>query len=135
MTVRGAVIAVTLQPADQGDTTTIQNTLLEAGETVVLLAARELEQAPEEKPQVNANGIEEVVGAKGYHSGRVVLALASVPVRSYIAEPKRGPRRWDGKTAAQKARIGNRRRVQGNYGKRRNASAGRGAAKKRSVWR
>jgi hypothetical protein len=33
----GAVIGVTLQPAGQGDTTTIRETLAEAGETVAHL--------------------------------------------------------------------------------------------------
>src|ERR1700681_2956602 len=63
----GAVIAVTLQPADQGDTTTIKETLAEAGETMAELVQWEAEQAPDEKPQVNVQGIEEVVADKGYH--------------------------------------------------------------------
>jgi transposase len=46
----GAVIAVTLQGADQGDTTTIRETLAEAGETVAHLIEREVEQAPKEEP-------------------------------------------------------------------------------------
>src|SRR5712671_5219192 len=45
----GAVIAVTVQAADQGDTTTIKETLAEAGETVAELVEREAEQAPDEK--------------------------------------------------------------------------------------
>src|SRR5499433_350117 len=42
----GAVIAVTLQPADQGDTTTIHETLAEAGEAVAELIEREAEERP-----------------------------------------------------------------------------------------
>ena len=114
----GAVIAVTLQAADQGDTTTMKETLAEAGETVERLVEREAAKTPEEKPNVNVNGVEEVVADKGYHSGPAVMALGEVPVRSYIPEPKRGPRKWDGKEAEQKAVYGNRRRVQGCYGKR-----------------
>lgn len=114
----GAVIAVTLQPADEGDATTIQETLLEAGENVVRLAERELAKAPDEKPQLNGNGIEEVVADKGYHSGPGLSALDAVPVRSYVPEPQRGRRRWEGKADQRKAVYGNRRRVQGNYGKR-----------------
>ena len=53
----GAVIAVTLQAADQGDTTTIHETLAEAGQTIAELIEREAEQAPEAKPQVHLNGI------------------------------------------------------------------------------
>src|SRR4030081_2830543 len=52
----GAVIAVTLQAADQGDTTTIKETLAEAGETVAELVEREAAQASDEKPQVNVKG-------------------------------------------------------------------------------
>ena len=65
----GAVIAVTLQAADQGDTTTIHETLAEAGEAVAELIEREAEKAPEAKPQVHVNGIKEIVTDKGYHSG------------------------------------------------------------------
>src|SRR5450432_1224675 len=114
----GAVIAVTLQAADQGDTTTMKNTLADAGETVERLVEREAQKTPEQKRKVNVNGVEEVVADKGYHSGAAVVALGQVPVRSYIPEPKRGPRKWDGKEAEQKAVYGNRRRVQGCYGKR-----------------
>jgi transposase len=62
----GAVVAVTLQEAHLGDTTTIKETLAEAGETVAELIAHEAEVAPEETPQVNLGGIEEVVADKGY---------------------------------------------------------------------
>src|SRR6266436_5123284 len=53
----GALVALTLQAADQGDTTTIQQTLEEAQ-----VAARD----------VNEHGVEEVVADKGYHSGAVL---------------------------------------------------------------
>jgi transposase len=114
----GAVVAVTLQAADQGDTTTMKETLAEAGDTVARLVEREAEKPAEEKPKVNVNGIEEVVADKGYHSGPAVMALDCVPVRSYIPEPKRGRRKWAGKEAEQKSVYGNRHRVQGCYGKR-----------------
>ena len=39
-------------------------------------------------------------------------------VRSYVAEPDRGPRNWDGKEAAKAAVYANRRRIQGERGKR-----------------
>src|SRR5712692_8769741 len=48
----GAVLAVTLQEADQGDTTTIVETLAQAGENVTELIAQEAEKAPDQKPQV-----------------------------------------------------------------------------------
>src|SRR3954468_12991964 len=56
----GALLALTLQPADAGDTTTIHKTLEEAQ-----AVAREL----------NDVGVEEVVADKGYHSGAVLTEL------------------------------------------------------------
>jgi transposase len=113
----GAVIAVTLQAADQGDTTTVLETLAEAGETVVTLIEREAAKAPEEKPQVAADGITEVVADKGYHSGQNLLLLGQAEVRTYIPEPNRGRRHWAGKAEEQQAVYANRRRVQGGHGK------------------
>jgi len=113
----GAVIAVTLQAADQGDTTTIHGTLAEAGEAVAELIEREAEKAPQTKPQVHVNGITELVTDKGYHSGPTVVALGQAAVRTYIPEPNRGRRKWDGKAEEQQAVYANRRRVQGHHGK------------------
>src|SRR5579883_2740713 len=55
----GAVVAVTLQEADKGDTTTVDVTLCEAGDTVAELAVRDAELHPDDKPKVNVEGIEE----------------------------------------------------------------------------
>ena len=74
----GAVVAVTLQGADQGDTTTLDITLSEAGMAVAEQIGREAEQRPEDQPKVNVNGIEEVVADKGYHSGAVLERLKSL---------------------------------------------------------
>src|SRR3954453_12666905 len=113
----GAVIAVTLQAADQGDTTTIHETLAEAGEAVAGLIEREVEKAPEAEPQVHLNGIMEIVADKGYHSGKTVMALQQVEARSYLPEPARGRRKWEGKAEEQRAVYANRRRVRGSHGK------------------
>jgi transposase len=113
----GAVVAVTLQAADLGDTTTIHETLAEAGEAVTDLMAREAAQAPEAEPQVYVNGISEVVADKGYHSGPTVMAVEQSQVRTYIPEPKRS-RNWEGKAEEQRAVYRNRRRVSGRHGKR-----------------
>jgi transposase len=111
----GAVLAVTLQPADQGDTTTIVETLAEAGENVADLIARE---AAEAVPGVNREGIEEVVGDKGYHSGAALVRMKESGVRTYIPEKKQaGKRHWIGKKDKQRAVYANRQRISGNYGK------------------
>src|SRR5271169_5697800 len=114
----GAVVAVTLQGADQGDTTTLEETLSEAGMAVAELVGREAELRPHDKPKVNVHGIEELVADKGYHSGAVVERVKSYEVRSYIPEKQQaGRRNWQGKQAEQQAVYQNRRRVRGGYGK------------------
>src|ERR1700723_3504933 len=85
----GALLAVTLQGADQGDTTTIHQTLAEAGEAVAELMEHEAVMAPAEEPKVHLGGIEEVVADKGYHSGAVLRALHESECRTYIPEPDR----------------------------------------------
>jgi transposase len=114
----GAVVAVTLQGADEGDTTTLDQTLCEAGFAVAEQIGREAELRPGDKPKVNVNGIEELVTDKGYHSGAVVQRMKSYKVRSYIPEKQQtGLRNWAGKQAEQQAVYANRRRVRGEYGK------------------
>jgi transposase len=99
----GALLAVTLQPADAGDTHTLGQTLEEAQS-----AARQIEQAE----------VPEVVADKGYHSGPALTDLHQQGVRSYIPEPDRGRRHWDGegKAEEQKRTYENRRRVKGDRG-------------------
>jgi transposase len=101
----GALLAMTLQPADQGDTTTIHQTLEGAQ-----AAARE----------VNDQGVEEVVADKGYHSGPVLTELHGEEVGSYISELDRARRKWqgEGKAEEQKRTYENRRRVRGERNKR-----------------
>ena len=114
----GAVVAVTLQEADKGDTATLDQTLCEAGETVAELAGREAKLHPHATPKVNLKSIEEMVADKGYHSGAVLERVQDLQVRSYIPErQQKGQRKWAGKAGQQQAVYANRRRVQGNYGK------------------
>jgi transposase len=114
----GAVVAVTLQGADQGDTKTLDETLSDAGMAVAELVGREATLRPEDKPNVNVQGIEEVVADKGYHSSAAVKRVKGYGVRSYIPEKQqKGRRRWAGKAEEQQAVYQNRRRVQGAYGK------------------
>src|ERR1700692_2646685 len=98
----GAVVAVTLQAADLGDTTTMQQTLKEAQANAAL---------------VNERGVEETVADKGYHSNQVLVDLHAAGIRTYIPEPERGPRRWDGKEKEQQQVYANRRRTSGRRGK------------------
>jgi transposase len=99
----GALMAITLAPANEGDTTTVHKTLAEA-ETV----ARE----------IHPLGVEELVADKGYHSGETLKTLHDGGVRSYLPEPARGKRNWEGKAVEQKRTYENRRRTRGSRGKR-----------------
>ena len=98
----GAIVAVTLQAADQGDTTTVQETLKEAQGNAKL---------------VNERGVEELVADKGYHSGPALMTMHGESVRTYIPEPDRGRRKWQGRQTEQERVYANRRRVQGRRGK------------------
>ena len=110
----GAIVAVTVQDASDGDTATLPETLIMAAEQV-------------EAVQPNGVGVEEVVADKGYHSDATLVALDTIGVRSHVSEPERGRRCWQDKktgekppdkAAAQKALYGNRRRVRGRRGRR-----------------
>jgi transposase len=114
----GALLAVTLQGADQGDTTTIHHTLAEAGGAVAELIEHEAVTAPAEEPKVNLEGVEEVVADKGYHSGAVLRDLHETGCQSYIPEPDRGRRQWEGKVEEQQQVYANRRRTRGARSKR-----------------
>lgn len=110
----GAIVAVTLQPADQGDSATIVETVAEAGERIAETAAEtNREEAGE---AVNPQGPREVVTDKGYHSKKAVRDLAEARVRTYCSEPERGRQRWSGQPRKQQAVYANRRRIQGERG-------------------
>ena len=108
----GAVVAVTLQRADAGDTATVAETVCEAGEQIATVAGEANSEG------VNPEGPKEVVVDKGYHSNEVLAQWAAWEVRSYASEPERGRRRWRGKKEEQAAVYANRRRIRGERGKR-----------------
>jgi transposase len=104
----GALVAVTLQGADQGDTTTIIETALAAAEQIE--DAQAAVQAPEP--------LAEIIADKGYHSNQTMIDLAAVGLRSYVAEPDRGRRDWSQQLQAQIPVYANRRRIRGARGRR-----------------
>src|SRR2546426_8589198 len=108
----GAVLAVTLQDANAGDTTTIQQTLVTVAEQM-----EKLTEDPETAQQIAENWLEELVTDKGYHSNDTLVDLKEFGIRSYISEPKRGQRNWIGKKAERDAVYANRRRIRGERGK------------------
>ena len=101
----GAVVGVSVQDADAGDTQTMIETLVTAAEQVDAV----LTAGP---------GIAELVCDKGYHSNQTLVTLAALGISSYVSEPERGRRNWRGKAAARDAVYANRRRIRGARGKR-----------------
>jgi transposase len=110
----GAIVAVTTHGGAEADTATIQETVIEAGVAVAELIAVKGEDG---SYPVHEGGVRELVADKGYHSNEVLVSLTESEVRTYVAEPKRGERNWEGKPEAKAAVYGNRRRIQGHRGK------------------
>jgi transposase len=108
----GAVLALTLQDANAGDTTTIENTLIAAAEQIEELAVE-----PETAGKIADQAISEVVTDKGYHCNEKLVELQELGIRTYISEPKRGRRNWTDKAAERDAVYANRRRIRGERGK------------------
>ena len=104
----GALVAVTLQGADVGDTTSLVTTAGVAAQQVA--AAHVARSTPA--------ALAELIADKGYHSNQTMIDLATAGVRSYIAEPDRGRRHWTKTPEAQAPVYGNRRRVRGARGTR-----------------
>ena len=105
----GAIVAVTVQGADRGDTSTIEKTLDAVEE--------QLDAVSEKTDMVHPDGLSELVADKGYHSDRTLVGLRDRGLRSYVSEPDRGRRKWKDDVDAQYAVYGNRRRIRGERGK------------------
>lgn len=105
----GAIVAVTIQPADRGDTQSFEQTLSETLENLAVVA---------EQAELSEQVLRELVADRGYHSAAVLERVQELGLRSYIAEPKRPRRRWRGRIAEQKATYANHRRMKGARGKR-----------------
>ena len=96
----GAILAVTINPGAAGDTTTIHDTVFET--------IHNLSQLPSADVKTR-----ELVADKGYHSNDTLTVIEDLEMRSYIAEPDRGRRNWQGKEDAKNAIYANRRRSKG----------------------
>jgi transposase len=73
--------AVTQQGADEGDTTSILDTVTAT-----------VEQVEASQTGVDDPPLEEIITDKGYHSNRIMIELDALVVRCYVAEPDRGRR-------------------------------------------
>ena len=104
-----AIVGLTVQGADQGDTTTIDQTLADAVEQLLTV-----DEATDEPITI----ADEVVADKGYHSRAKVRELTEAGFRTYISEPDRPPQGWPNQRAERDAVYANRRRIQRDRGKR-----------------
>jgi transposase len=108
----GAVVAVTVQGADQGDTKTLAQTVEQARASLSHAA-----QDPQARKQMEP--VRALVADKGYHSNDCVREVQETyHLTSYISEPNRGRRNWEDNAEAQQAVYANRRRIRGDRGKR-----------------
>jgi transposase len=108
----GAIVAVTLQAADRGDTTSIGETIEQVDANLVGVMADE-----DACEQLSEAVLSEVVADKGYHSNAVLTEQRESDIRTYVSEPDRGRRRWGGKQGERDAVYANRRRMLGRRGR------------------
>jgi transposase len=103
----GAILAATVTQADRGDGPTGAETLIVAQANLVQMGSRA--------------EVMELVADKGYHDNRLLAQCAQWQVRTYIPERKQKTRCWTDKPEGyEEAFRANRRRVQGEKGKRLN---------------
>ena len=103
----GVIVAAALHPADQGDTTTIQDTLGAAEKNLAQVGTAATKDQPSE-----------LVADKGYHSRAVLKDLNGGGWKTRIAEPKQsGFSRWRGDDQARAAVYANRTRLGSGVGK------------------
>ncbi len=113
----GAVVAVTVQEADRGDTESLRQTLGEAGCALTELAGESASEPLGGGGDVSLRAVERVVADKGYHSRASLRELAEMGVRTVVAEPERGRQGWRGQRAEQQAVYANRRRLRSPSGR------------------
>jgi transposase len=100
------VLAATVHRADEADTATLVDSVLQAQSNLVQAGS--------------VQEVEDVVADKGYHKSATLADCEQLQTRTYIPEPKRRRRRnWEAKPASwRKAVEANRRRVAGARGQR-----------------
>ncbi len=108
----GAVLGVTIQPADQGDTTTWRQTIEETYQNLNAVKADE-----RVSDRVHPEPVKELVADKGYHSNETMTDFVELEIRTYVSEPDRPKRDWKDKHTERDAVYANRRRIHGKRGK------------------
>jgi len=98
----GAIVAVTLHAGTKGDTSTVYETMLDTCKNLVDLGKEDMPK---------------FVADKGYHSNETMKFMELSGLKSYIAEPNRGKRNWEGKEIEKQGTLANRARIQSDEGK------------------
>ena len=99
------VLAAAIQPADQADSATLVDSILQAQVNMVLAGSEQ--------------EIEEAVADKGYHKAQTLAECEQCHTRTYIPEPRGKEYNWEDKPEAwRQATTRNRRRVRGVRSKR-----------------
>ena len=108
----GAVMAVTVQDATLGDCTTMRETMGTAADNV-----RAVNEDPECASTLDPRALTEWVADKGYHSNATMEMVAELGLHSYVSEPERGERRWNGRIDVRDSTYANRRRLKTKRGR------------------
>jgi transposase len=116
----GAILSVTVQTADTGDTTSQAATLDAAVENMAAVLSDEASRemiGQEHAERAEEVVLQEVVEDKGYHSDGVLKELDGRGMASYVSVPRIANRNWSGKEAEQARYEVNRIRVESEHGK------------------
>ena len=99
------VLSAAVYTADQADPATLVDSVLQAQINLVRAGSEQ--------------EVEEAVADKGYHKAETLANCERLGTRTYVPEPKRAKRNWEGKPEPwRKATEANRRRVKGDRSKR-----------------
>ena len=109
----GAVMAVTVQDATVGDSSSLKATMVATVANVFAVMSNETSAK-----EIDGNALTTWVADKGYHSNATMKMAAEVRLKTYISEPNRGQRRWKDQSEAQAGTYANRRRVKSKRGRR-----------------
>jgi transposase len=109
----GAVMAVVIADATAGDSATLKATMVA---TATNLKAVVADERCEER--VDRRALTTWIADKGYHSNSTMKMAADLDLKTYIAEPNRGRRRWEEQPEARRGTYANRRRLRSERGHR-----------------
>ena len=114
----GAVVAVTVQAGDRGDTGTLEATLAATAAHLEALKETLIAQEPKRRGRPPQRQLLQcVVADKGYHSAAVCERLQGQQIHTVISEPKGKRRKWKGQRGQQLAVYANRVQIRSEAGK------------------